>query len=242
MNDAMSGVKALFFDLDGTLTDINQREVEVIYDTVTHFGLKATKAKVKELCFQTPSYMDVFKELDLELTEDAVKYWTSAFVNAYRHTVVRRGVESTLKALNGKYVLACVTSRETSREVIQELSFLHLSEFFNPIITRDVAAKHFGLSSLPFFPFHEQRRKLCECALAMTGCSPKESIAIGDMGRELKPARELGLTTIGLITNKARLGELRENSDFIISSMNQLLKVLTQLNKGRVNTAFENTV
>jgi beta-phosphoglucomutase-like phosphatase (HAD superfamily) len=30
-------VKALFFDLDGTLTDVRQREIEAIYDTANHF-------------------------------------------------------------------------------------------------------------------------------------------------------------------------------------------------------------
>ncbi len=32
-------MRALFFDLDGTLTDINQREIEVIHDTLNHFGM-----------------------------------------------------------------------------------------------------------------------------------------------------------------------------------------------------------
>ena len=231
MNEATRSVKALFFDLDGTMTDIDRREVEVIYDTVTHFGLKASKAKVKELCLQTPSYMEVFKELGFELAGDAVEYWTAAFVNGYRFTAVRRGVEPTLKVLSKKYRLACVTSRETCREVIQELSYLGLGRLFNHIVTRDVAAKHLGVSSLPFFPFHGQRRKLYECALAIAECSSDCVVAIGDMGRELKPAKELGMITVGLVTNKARLKELRESSDFLIPSMNKLDSVLAKLNK-----------
>lgn len=45
-------MKSLFFDLDGTLIDINQREIEVIYDTVNHFGITVSKSKVKQLCVQ----------------------------------------------------------------------------------------------------------------------------------------------------------------------------------------------
>jgi FMN phosphatase YigB (HAD superfamily) len=202
MNEVTRSVKALFFDLDGTLTDIDRRKIEVIYNTVTHFGLKTSKAKVKELCLRAPSYMEVFRELGFELSGDAVEYWTAAFVNGYRLAVVRAGVEPTLKALSKKYRLACVTSRETCREVVRELSYLRLDRLFSHIITRDVVARHLGVSSLPFFPFHEQRRKLYECALAITQCSPDCVAAIGDMGRELKPAKELGMTTVGLSQTK----------------------------------------
>jgi phosphoglycolate phosphatase-like HAD superfamily hydrolase len=228
-------MKTLFFDLDGTLIDINQREVEVISDTLNHFGLKASKTRVKQLCAQTPSYVDVFKKLGFELTVAALDYWTSAFVNGYQLSVVRRGVESTLKVLSGKYALACVTSRETVAEVTRELRFLHLDRFFNHVVTRKAAAKHFGLASLPFFPFGEQRRKLYEAALVMAQCEPSDAVAIGDMGRELEPARELGITTIGLVTYKARKEELQRTSDFLISRMTQLPNLLHELNRPCVN-------
>jgi len=226
-------MKALFFDFDGTLTDINKREIEVIYDTANHFGIKISKTRVKQACAQTPSYMDVFKKLGLELTEDAIHYWTLAFIKNYHLSSVRRGVQATLETLSRNYALVCVTSRETLAEVIKELRFLQIDGFFNDVVTRDVAAKHFGLTSIPFFPFHEQRRKLYECALALAKCSPNSAVAIGDMGGELRPAKELGIRTIGLVTYKVRKNELRETSDFMISGMTQLQNVLLELDKSQ---------
>jgi len=230
-------MKALFFDFDGTLTDINQREIEVIYDTVNHFGMRVSRTRVKQLCAQTPSYMDVFKKLGLKLTDAAIHYWTSAFIERSHLSTVRSGVESTLQALSKKYALVCVTSRETLAEVIQELRFLHIDGLFNHVVTRDVAAKHFGLTSLPFFPFHEQRRKLYQCALEIVKCSPKSAVVIGDMGRELKPAKELGITTIGLVTYKARKNELAKMSDFLILNITQLQNVLTIIDN-KLNISF----
>jgi len=228
-----SAVKALLVDLDGTLTDINHREIEVIHNTLNHFGMKFSRTRVKQAIAQTSSYMDVFKRLGFELTDEAIQYWTSAFINGYRFSVVRRGAISTLKALSKNYTLVCVTSRETLSEVIRELRFLGIDELFNHVVTRDVATKHFGLTSLSFFPFHEQRRKLFECALAIAKCSPSDAVTIGDMGRELKPAKELGITTIGLVTFKARESQLREASDFLISSMTRLQNALHEIDKSQ---------
>lgn len=221
-------MKALFFDFDGTLTDINKREIEVIHDTANHFGLRISRTKVKQLCTQMPSYVDVFNKLGLELTEAAEQYWTSAFVNKYHLSVIRKGVESTLRALSGKYTLLCVTSRETLAEVVKELTFLHIYRLFDHVVARDVAAKHFGLPSLPFFPFHEQRKKLYKCALEIANCSPRSAVVIGDMGSELKPAKDLGMLAIGLVTHRARRNQLREASDFLISRVTQLQNLLLE--------------
>ena len=222
-------MKSLFFDLDGTLIDINQREIEVIYDTVNHFGITVSKSKVKQLCVQLPSYTDVFEKLGPGLINKAVKYWTAAFVKRYHFSVLREGVEPTLKALSRKNSLMCVTSRETLAEVSRELKFFGIDELFRDFVTRDVAAKHFGLTSLPLFPYQEQRRKLYQCALAIAKSSPEDTVVIGDMGRELIPAQELGITTVGLVTYESRKEELQEASDFVISNITQLPKTLLEL-------------
>jgi phosphoglycolate phosphatase-like HAD superfamily hydrolase len=219
------------FDLDGTLTDIGRRGAEAIWDTVNHFGVKVSKTRVKQLRAQLPSYFDVFQKLGLKVTDAVVSYLTSAFVQRYQISVVRKGVKPTLALLSKKYTLVCVTSRETAEEVIEELTFHHIAQYFTHIVTRNVAAKHFGLASIPFFPFHEQRRKLYQCALAHFKCPMSEAVVIGDERRELEPARELGIVTIGILTRKTRKSELQAASDFLISNMAQLQSVLLELSK-----------
>jgi phosphoglycolate phosphatase-like HAD superfamily hydrolase len=230
-------MKALFFDLDGTLTDIRQREIEAIYDTANHFGLSVSRTRVKQLCRQTPSYVDVFRKLGLELAESE-PHWASAFIKRYDLSVPRKGVKSTLSALCREYTLVCVTSRETLAEVVQELRFFNIHRLFKHVVTREVVAKHFGLASLPFLPFSEQRRKIYECALEIVNCDPENAVVIGDMASELKPAKELGMTTIGLVTYRARKNEMRETSDFLISRMTQLRNVLFEAHRSQVQRAL----
>lgn len=123
----------------------------------------------------------------------------------------------------------CVTSRESLAEVISELNFLGLEGLFNQVVTREVAAKHFGLSSIPFVPFHKQRKKLYECALALANCNSKDAIVVGDMASELKPAKELSILTIGLLTNKAKESELEEVADYLIPNIRHLHNILHEM-------------
>jgi len=233
-------MKVLMFDLDGTLTDARRRGAEAMYDTLNHFGVVVSATRIKQLRTQLPSYFDVLQKLGLEVTDAVVSYLTSAFVQRYRMSVVRKRVKPTLALLSKKYTLMCVTSRETAEEVVEELTFHQLAKFFKYIVTRNVAAKHFGLASIPFFPFHEQRRKLYQCALAQSKCLPSDVAVIGDERRELEPARELGMVTIGIPMRKTRKGEVQVASDFLISNITQLRNVLNELNKSRVCTSGVN--
>ncbi len=219
-------MKALFIDLDGTLTDILQREVEAIYDTAIQFGLNLSKAEIRRLCLEKASYSDVLRELGLELTDEVVDYWSSAFVKRYNLSVLREGVKSTLEKLSQEYTLFCVTSRESVAEVLTELNFFRLKRMFSQVVTREVAAKHFGLSSLPFLPFHKQRKKLYHCALALANCNSEDVIVVGDMASELKPAKELGILTVGLLTEKVKESGLRKVANYLIPNIRHLHNVI----------------
>lgn len=224
-----STMEVLFIDLDGTLTDILEREVEAIYDTANHFGLVVSRARIRGLCLEKASYSDVIRELGLALSDELVDYWSSAFVKRYRLSILRKGTRTTLTALSREYMLFCVTSRETLAEVVLELNFLGLEGLFRQVVTREVAAKHFGFSSLPFLPFLKQRKKLYECALALANYNSEDAIVVGDMANELKPAKELGILAVGLLTEEAKESGLREVADYLIPNISDLRNILHEL-------------
>ncbi len=222
-------IKVLFIDLDGTLTDILEREVEAISDTANNFGLVVSRPRIRRLCLEKASYSDVIRELGLELTDELVDYWSSAFVKRYGLSILRKDTKSTLNALSQEYRLFCVTSRETVAEVVLELNFLGLEGLFSQVVTREVAAKHFGFSSLPFLPFLKQRKKLYECALALANCNSEDAIVVGDMASELRPAKELGILAVGLLTEKSKESGLREVADYLIPNITDLRNILHEL-------------
>jgi beta-phosphoglucomutase-like phosphatase (HAD superfamily) len=74
-------IKAIFFDLDGTLINILKREAYAIHDTVSHFGLKVSMEEVRSLLceFSTGwreirSYSDIFDILGVELNDHVIEY------------------------------------------------------------------------------------------------------------------------------------------------------------------------
>jgi phosphoglycolate phosphatase-like HAD superfamily hydrolase len=228
-------IRTIFFDLDGTLTNILKRETYAIHDTVNHFGLRISREEVRSLLYEVSkgwrevrSYSDIFDILGVELNDRVTEYWTSAFLKRYRLSILRKGTKSTLKLLSGRFTLFCVTSRETLAEVKMELEFLGLDEFFDQIVTRGVAAEHFGLPSIPLLPFQEQRKMLYECALVIADCPRDQVLVIGDMASELKPAKEIGMATLGLLTDKGKEADLRKVSDRLISNITQLKTILAR--------------
>lgn len=150
------------------------------------------------------------------------------FVKRYNLSILIEGMKSTFNILSQEHALFCVTSRESVAEVLSELDFFGLEGVFSQVVTREVAAGHFGLSSLPFLPFYKQRRKLYQCALTLANCNPEDAIVVGDMTSELKPAKELGIITVGLLTEKAKESGLREVADYVIPSIRHLPSIIQE--------------
>ena len=231
----LGGLKAIFFDLDGTLTDISEREMHAIKDTASHFGVETPIADLRKIfdrCARKPHkqrlalFADILESLNLTFSDQMTEYLIASFLDRSDLTLARRGTGDTLKRLSTAYELLCVTSRETCEEVQGELKFLGLDEMFNGIVTRQVAADHLGLETLPFRPFKQQRTKLYECALDIVGLRPSEVLVVGDMVSELEPAIEMGMKTVGILSNRERKEDLREVSDHLISDMTELISIL----------------
>ena len=232
--NGMDEITAVFFDLDGTLIDISRREVYAVQDAASYFGVEVSRVKVKRLLeefsigsheLRLDLFSSVFGALGLTSTDQTLQYLISSFLKRYNLSVLPTGTKETLKSLSKKYELLCVTSRETLAEVELELRFLGISRLLSEVVTREVAANHFGLDFIPFTPFKEQRRKLYECALVMVDCHPSEVLVVGDMACELIPAKEMGMMTVGLLSDREKEEDLRETSDYLISSITQLRSI-----------------
>ena len=234
--DSAVMLKAVFLDLDGTLIDIRERELHAIRDTAESYGTTVSideirrihdKLSTKAHRLRLDFFSDIFEALGLTFTDQVLEYLLSSFLERYKLSALRTGAKDTLNILSkNKLQILCVTSRETVAEVRLELGFLGVGGIFKEIVTREAAANHFGLISLPHRPYEQQRKKLYKCALAMVGCCPSEVVVVGDMACELGPARDMGMKTIGLLSERENAADLRKASDYVILSIPQLIPII----------------
>jgi phosphoglycolate phosphatase-like HAD superfamily hydrolase len=225
-------VTAIIFDLDGTIFDIIERDAFARYRALTELGHNVSLDEVRQRYCYGIGRMGIVKELGIKFTQNEEKeYINASFAHfttkeAMKLTKIHTGAYNVLSRLFKKYKLVIVTSRDNLSSTEEELEHFNIRKFFSLIITRQVAAKYYGVKDIPLLPFQEQRTKLYKCAIGLSKINPKNMLCIGDSVGELKPAKKLGIKTIGVLTGSSSKEDMEKASIPTIQSLTQLTKIL----------------
>jgi phosphoglycolate phosphatase-like HAD superfamily hydrolase len=230
----MKAIRAILFDLDGTIFDVSERDAYARYRALNDLGYNVSLEDVRKRYGRGSGPVGIVKELGIKLTErQEKKYIETSFAhftereNALNCTKIHDGAYKVLSTLSKKYRLVLVTSRNILSSTEEELEWFNIKTFFTLIITREVAAKYFGVKDIPLLPFQQQRTKLYKCAIGLTGIDPEEMLCIADAVSELEPAKNLGIRTIGVLTGFSSNEDMKDASIPTIEDIRQLLKVKT---------------
>lgn len=77
----LEDIEAILFDLDGTLIDIYERELNAIKDTASHFGVRVSIVEVKRLfdrlsmkphALRLDLFSDIFEALGLTFSDQSL--------------------------------------------------------------------------------------------------------------------------------------------------------------------------
>jgi len=225
-------VKAILFDLDGTIFDITERDAFARYQALNQIGYSVSLHRVKQHYRYGIGRLGIAKKLEIKLSEEEKEYVRTCFnffadrETAQNLTKTHTGAHDTLATLSKKYRLFLVTSRKTLSSTEEELEWFQIRKFFTLIVTREVAARYHGVKDIPLLPFREQRKKLYECVIGLTKIDPKNMLCIGDSIGELQPARELGIKAIGVLTGFDSKENMEEASIPTIHDITQLVMIL----------------
>ena len=222
-------VKAVVFDLDGTVVAFNL-DYKTVRALVKGFlmnkGVPASILSLREPVFEMLAKAEMWAEHAgksegfLEEVRRDVSDITERFeLEAAANTSLLPGVAETLRALKAmslKVGLCTINSEKSVNRILERFS---LAGLFDVVVSRNQVRR------VKPNPEH------LEAALKVLGVLPAETVVVGDSKVDMQSAKELEAVAVGLPTGVSSVEQLmRSGADYVVSSMADLPVLLARLN------------
>jgi HAD superfamily hydrolase (TIGR01509 family) len=226
------GIKAVIFDLDGTITNFNL-DYKALRGEVRSYllrvGVPASVISAKESIFDMLKKTEIFVKNSGKSAEamnavcnEALGIAEKYELEAAMSTGLLPGVVDTLKELKReglKLGLFTLNSDKSANYILQRFK---LGDFFGVTVPRNKVN------------FVKPNPEHLEMALKVLGVSPAETIVVGDSGVDMESARELQAVAVGLPSGGASAEQLMgHGANYIITSITDLPVLIERLNKGQ---------
>lgn len=222
-------IKAVIFDLDGTLADFNLDYKTVrtnVKSFLTKEGLPSSILSTRESIFEMLKKTEIFlknngKSAEVKrIREKALRIAEEHELEAAKNTSLLPGVRETLKTLRKmklKLALFTINSEKSAKYILQRFK---IAKFFDVLISR---------KRVRYVKPNEEHLKVTLDAL---GVNPEEAIVVGDGSSDMKCSRELKVIAVGLPTGISSLKELMNSgANYIITSITDLPMLIKDINK-----------
>src|SRR5215212_1777935 len=213
-------IKALCFDVDGTLSDTDDLYAQKIVDLLPRFLFPNPMHTARRIVMWVESpgnallgFADTIG-IDDEMT--AFINW----VNRHHKDPVKKfllvpGVEEMLVKIKGRYPMSIVSARD-EKSTMRFLTQFDLSKYFDVIMT--------GLSAPHTKPYPDP----ILLAAQKMGVMPQECLMIGDTTVDIRAGKTAGAQTVGVLCGFGEEDELRQlGADHILNSTSDLAGLLT---------------
>ena len=183
--------KAIFFDLDGTLTESGEGITKSVQYALEKLG-KPEEDLDKLRVFIGPPLMEQFmKYADIDETEarKAVEYYRERYaVKGIFENQPYEGVENLLRELKGRGYILAVASSKPEYYVTKILDYFNLSSYFEVVVGSEMNGAR------------TSKTEVIEEALKRLNMSDrrKEVLMIGDKEHDVLGAREAGLDCVAV--------------------------------------------
>jgi len=215
----ISRIKALCFDVDGTLSDTDDLYAKRVspYLPRAMFHDPDQTARRLVMWVESPgnALLGFADKVGVDDEMGAFIDWFSrAQPNTTKHFLLIPGVDEMLAALQGRYPMSIVSARH-EKSTMRFLEQFDLVKYFDAIVT--------GLSAPHTKPFPDP----IFLAAEKMGVNPSECLMIGDTTVDIRAGKSAGAQTIGVLCGFGEEKELLDmGADMIISSTHLLMDVL----------------
>jgi HAD superfamily hydrolase (TIGR01549 family) len=213
-----SGVRAVLFDLDGTLIETDDQAVAALASRLRFLGRLASEQQRQHRARRwlmsceelVNGLMTLFDRLGIDSLpfrlNDAFHRWRG--IRRPENFVAVAGSQHMLRTLSERYRLAVVTSR-SQREATAFLTQYGLSDLFHAIVTRDNVRR---VKPHPM-PVRAAAEKL--------GVTPQQCVMVGDTGVDVRSAKAAGALAVGVLCGFGEMNDFGD-ADLVIESTAQL--------------------
>lgn len=215
----LSRIKALCFDVDGTLSDTDDLYAQRVspYLPRTIFPNPDDAARRLVMWVEAPgnALLGFADKAGVDDEMGAVIDWMSRHqTNTLKKFMLIPGVDDMLAALKGHYPMAVVSARH-EKSTMRFLEQFDLVKYFDAIVT--------GLSAPHTKPFPDP----VFLAAKIMGVKPEECLMVGDTTVDIKAGKSAGSQTVGVLCGFGEEQELLDmGADLIISSTPKITDVL----------------
>ena len=215
----LSLIKALCFDVDGTLSDTDDLYAQKVspYLPRAIFSDPDQAARRLVMWVEAPgnALLGFADKVGVDDEMGAVIDWMSRHqTHTLKKFLLIPGVDEMLAALKGHYPMAVVSARH-EKSTIRFLEQFDLVHYFEAIVT--------GLSAPRTKPFPDP----IFMAAKMMGVRPEECLMIGDTTVDIRAGKSAGAQTVGVLCGFGEEQELLDmGANLIVSTTPQVTEVL----------------
>lgn len=219
----LKGIKAVIFDLDGTIIDSLSCYLESLNEVILGYGLKPiSREKLSSLLSSSKPLAEILKDispifLDPERNRKAREEVLEVYIEKQKSKVdLLPGVREVFEALREKGIkIGIVTGRTVEGEMkYLELERLGVRDFIDCLIT----AKESERKPSPY--------GILRC-LEELKVSPSEAFFVGDSLSDVEAGKSAGVRTVAVLTGVGLKEQfVHLNPDFVIEDLRQLLALI----------------
>ena len=215
----LTRVKALCFDVDGTLSNTDDLYTQRVLPFLPRFLFKDADYIARRLVMWVEAPGNALLGFaDTIGIDDEMVAVINLLSRNRRHTsgefLLVPGVDEMLKQLHGRYPMAVVSARE-ERSVMAFLEQFDLVKYFDVIVS--------GLSTERTKPYPDP----ILFAAQKISVSPENCLMIGDTTVDIRAGRSAGAQTVGVLCGFGEEFELKKlGADVILEDTTKLVDVL----------------
>ncbi len=212
-------IKALCFDVDGTLSDTDDLYAQKVSRFFPRFLFKDADHAARRFIMwvEAPgnALLGLADKLGIDDEMIAVLSWLARHrKHSQRSFLLVPGVEEMLKQLHGRYPMAVVSARD-EKGTMAFLEHFNLVQYFDAVLT--------GLSAEHTKPYPDP----ILLAAKMMNTAPENCLMIGDTTVDIRAGKSAGAQTAGVLCGFGERPELEKmGANIILSDTTKLIEVL----------------